>query len=179
MAACRRVGREQADQHHGRADEGVERQLHGPVLAARGTPDGDEEVFGNDGDFVEDEEQKEIEAEKDAVDAADEREIKREELVGAQLDVPTEENAGDGGEAGEQHEHAADAVGGEQVVNAHRRHPGQVDDDHAAAWPMPATKPCTRQRQPGHSHGRARTSAPGLACPLGRSARTSAPANER
>ena len=128
MAAGRGVGGEQADEHHGRADEGIERELHGAVFAARGSPDGDEEILGNDGDFVKDEEQKEIAAQKDAVDAADEREIKSEELVGAQIDVPTEENAGDGGDAGEQNEHAADAVGGEQKVNAHGWHPGHVDE---------------------------------------------------
>src|SRR5664280_913177 len=99
VAACGGVGGEQADEHHGRADEGVESELHGSVLAARGTPDGDEEVLGDDGDFVEDEEQEEIEAEEDAVNAADESEIEGEELVGAMFDVPTEENAGYRGKA--------------------------------------------------------------------------------
>ena len=171
------VGREQADEHHGRADEGVERQLHGAVFAARGAPDGDEEVLGNDGDFVEDKEQEEIAAQKDAVDAADEREIEREELVGAQIDVPTEENAGDGGDAGEQNEHAADAVGGEQVVNAHGGHPERIDEDLAAL-----AHACGKSRdgngEAGHGDQRAPTSAHSVGLALGSSAEISAPANE-
>ena len=52
-----------------------------PYSLARGAPDGDEEILGNDGDLVEDEEQEEIEAEEDAVDAADEREVEGEEFL--------------------------------------------------------------------------------------------------
>ena len=58
--------------------------------------------------------------------------IEGKELVGAEFDVPTEENAGDGGEAGEQDEDAADAVGGEQKVDAHGGDPGCVNEDCAA-----------------------------------------------
>ena len=96
------VGRDEADQHHRAADEGVERKLHGGVFATRRTPDGDQEVLGDDHDLVEDEEQEEIEAEKDAVDGADQQQVEGEELLGAVLDVPGEENAGDRDDAGEQ-----------------------------------------------------------------------------
>jgi hypothetical protein len=112
-----------------RADEGVERQLHRAVLAPRRAPDGDEEVLGDDGDLVEDEEQEEIEAEEDAVDAADEREEEGEELVGALASrCSTRRGCRRQLRAGEQNEHAADAVGRERVVNAHRRNPGHVRD---------------------------------------------------
>jgi len=77
------IGGEQADQHHGRAREGIQRKLHRAVFAAGRAPDGDEEVLGHDGDFVEDEEQEEIYGEEDSVDAADQREEEGEELVGA------------------------------------------------------------------------------------------------
>ena len=84
------------------ADEGIERELHCGVFAhACGcrvgrTPDRDEEILWDDGDFVEDEKQQQIEAEEDAVDAADQREIEREKFPGAVLDVPGEKDAGDG-----------------------------------------------------------------------------------
>ena len=62
VAARGGVGRKQADEDHGRADEGIERELHGAVFATRGAPDGDEKVFRNDGDFVEHKKQEEIAA---------------------------------------------------------------------------------------------------------------------
>ncbi len=152
MAARRRVGREQADEHHCRAGEGVDGQLHGGVFAARRAPDGDEEVLGYDGDFVKDEKQEEIEAEKDSVDSADQCEEEGEELVGAQLDIPTEEDTGDRGQAGEQNEYAADAVGCEQEVNAHRRNPGQVDEGYSSL-PHAADETRDGNSQPGHGYG--------------------------
>ncbi len=117
MTASRGVSRQQANQHHRRADKGVERQLHRRVLPPRGTPDGDNEVLRHNGDFVKDKEQKEIEAEKNPVDSADQRQKKGEKLIGAQLDIPTEQDASHGSQAGQQHQHAADAVGGQQKVN--------------------------------------------------------------
>ena len=178
MAARRRVGRQQADEHHRRAGEGIERQLHRRVLAPRGAPDGDQEVLGHDGDFVEDKEQKQIEAEKDSVDSADQRQKKGEKLVGAQLDIPTEENSGDRGQAGEQHQHAADAVGGQQEVNPHRRHPGQIDKRHASL-PHAGDKSLHSQRQPGHGHGQRQPARQSRLAPWAAAPAASAPANER
>ena len=63
VAARHCVGSEQADEHHGGADEGMQRRkLHGGVFAASGTPYRDEEVLGDDGDFVKDKQQEEIAA---------------------------------------------------------------------------------------------------------------------
>ncbi len=75
--------------------------------------------------------------------------IKREKLVGAQLDVPAEQNAGNRGQAGEQNQHAADAVGGQQEVNAHRRHPGHIDN-HRASLAHAGDKARNSEREPGH-----------------------------
>ena len=133
MRAGDDVGGDEADEHHGAADEGVERQLHGAVLAARGAPDGDQEILGDDDDLVEDEEQEEIVAEEDAVDRADQQQVEGEELVGAVLDVPGEEDAGDGDDSGEQDEGEADAVGGEVVVDAEGGDPGIVGDGEQLA----------------------------------------------
>ncbi len=178
VAARRRISRQQADEHHRRAHERIERQLHRRVLPPRRAPDGDQEVLGDDGDFVEDKKQEEVEAEKDAVNAADQRQEEREKLVGAQLDVPTEQHAGHCGEAGQQHQHAADAVGGQQEVNPHRRHPGQIDQH------LRGPAPCRRQiparpapARPPPQPAQANAPAPGRS--LGSSACISAPANER
>src|ERR1035438_3244256 len=69
------------------------------------------------------------------------------------FDVPTEENAGDGGEAGEQHEYAADAVGGEQEVDAHGGDPGNVDDDWAA-WAHACGETTDGVQEGQHSDGK-------------------------
>ena len=151
MATRRGVGRQQPDQHHRRACEREERQLHGRIFPPRGTPDRDQEVLGHNRDFVEDEEQKQVEAEKDSVNTAYEREEECKELMGAQFDVPTEQDAGHRGQPGQQHQHAANAVGSEQEVNPHRRDPGHIDNHHAAL-PHAGHKPRHGQRQPGHSH---------------------------
>ena len=52
------------------------------------TPDRDEEIFRNDGQFVKDKQQEQIETKEHAIDAANQREIEGEELLRAVLDVP-------------------------------------------------------------------------------------------
>ena len=149
VAARRRVGRKQPDQHHRRAYERIERQLHRRVLAPRRTPDGDQEVLRHDRDFVKHEQQKQIEAEKNSVDAADQRQEEREELIGAQFDVPAEQHARDRGQPRQQHQHAADAVRRQQEVNPHRRHPWHIDNRHHGTVPRsPAAKPSTASTSP-------------------------------
>ena len=75
-------GGDDSGEHQAASGEGIERQLHCRIFAqgasvaglggARGrSPNRDKEVFGDDGDFVKDKEQQQIEAEEDAVDAAD------------------------------------------------------------------------------------------------------------
>ena len=108
-------GGDDPGEHQAASGEGVEGELHCCVFAqspgvagvyqAWGrSPDRDEEILWDDGDFVEDEEQQQIEAEKDAVDAADQGQVEGEELSGAVLDVPGEKNAGGGCDPGQQDE---------------------------------------------------------------------------
>ena len=120
------IGGDESDEDHGGADEGVDGKLHGAVFAAGRAPDGDEEVLGDDDDLVEDEEEEEVVAEEDSVDGADEQEVEGEELFGAILNVPGEEDAGDGDDAGEEDEGEADAVRCEVIADSEGGNPGGV-----------------------------------------------------
>ena len=100
--AGRDVNGDDADEDQRAAEEGIERQLHRAVFLVRGTPDRDEEIFRHDDQLVEDEEQKEIGAEKDAVGSAHDEEEPEEELVRPLLDVPGEKDRADRGQSGDQ-----------------------------------------------------------------------------
>ena len=154
VAPRRRISRQHPDQHHRRAHKRVERQLHRRVLPPRRSPDCDQEVLGHDRNLVEHKEQKHVEAEKDPVHPTDQRQEEREKLIRAQLDVPAEQDSSHCREPRQQHQHAADSIGCQQVVNPHRRHPGQIDNRHAGGmiWPHPGHKPLQRQRQASHGH---------------------------
>ena len=84
----RDVGREDADENERAAEEGIERELHRAVFLVRRSPDRDEEIFRDDDELVENEEQKQIGAEKDAVGSGDDEQQPEEELVRPLLDVP-------------------------------------------------------------------------------------------
>src|ERR1700729_3986211 len=86
--ACYNVRRDQSDQHHCTAYKRVEREFHGGILAPRGTPDCNQKILRNNGYLVKDEEEQQIEAEKDTIYAADQRQIERKKLFGSMLDVP-------------------------------------------------------------------------------------------
>src|SRR5208282_828942 len=72
---------DQADQDHRAADKRIKHQFHRAVFTLGGSPAGDEKVLWNDGQLVKDEEQKEVEAQENAIDGADQPEIKRKELL--------------------------------------------------------------------------------------------------
>ena len=87
------VGRDQSDQHHRAADKRIERELHRGILTTCGAPDRNQKILGDDRDLVEDEQQQQIEAQKYAVHAADQRQIESEKFLGPILDVPGKQNA--------------------------------------------------------------------------------------
>ena len=107
---------DQTDEHEMAAHERIQRQFHRAIFLARAAPARDEEIFRDDGQLIKHEQQQHVETQEDAIHAADEREIKREEFLGALFDVPREQNTRDGREAGEDDEHQADAVGGEVII---------------------------------------------------------------
>src|ERR1051325_4045399 len=54
------INRQQADQPQRAPSERVEHQFHRAILFAGAAPDGDDEIFRDDGDFIEDEKEKDI-----------------------------------------------------------------------------------------------------------------------
>src|SRR4051812_33724084 len=78
MRARNDIRRDQADKNHRAANEGINRQLHRAVFLVGRAPDRDEKIFWDDRQFVEYEQQEQIEAEENSVDSADQREIKCE-----------------------------------------------------------------------------------------------------
>src|SRR2546425_840198 len=81
LCAGKDVGADDADQNHGAADEGIERQFHRAIFLAGRTPDGDQEVFGDNGQLIKNKEQEQIETQKHAIDPRDERQVKGKKLL--------------------------------------------------------------------------------------------------
>ena len=110
-------------QYQGTAREGVKHQLHRRVLAASRAPNGNQEILGNDRNFVENKKLKQVKAEEDAIDRADQHQVEREEFLDPQFDVPGKKNAGDGGNSSQQNQNQADAVSRQVIFDAQRRDP--------------------------------------------------------
>src|SRR5213594_1722961 len=83
LGPCDHIGCDQSDKDHGTSDKRIEHELHRAILPSRRTPDRDQKIFRDDGQLVEHEEQKKIEADKHTVDATDQRKVKAKEFPGA------------------------------------------------------------------------------------------------
>ena len=130
LRAGNHVGCDQPDQHHCAAHQRIERQFHRPVLAPRRSPNRNEEILRDDGQFVKDEEEKKIKAQKDSINAADQRQIKREKLPGAALDVPREQHPRDRRNACEQHQRDAHPVSRQMKMDVQVRNPRKIHQVH-------------------------------------------------
>src|SRR5262249_24744539 len=75
-------------QYHGAPDKGVKGELHRAIFATPRTPNRDDKILRNDRNFIKDEQQEQVEAEKDPVDTANQGKIEGEELIRALFDVP-------------------------------------------------------------------------------------------
>ena len=123
------VGPKETGEDEGAAGERIENELHRGVLTRDGrAPVGDQEIFRDNRDLVEDEHRKRVSTKKHAEDAADESEVEREKFADAVVDVPREKDAHGGGETGEHEECEADTIGREMVANAEFGNPREVDD---------------------------------------------------
>ena len=115
--------------------------------------------FGDDGEFVEDEQQEKIETEKDAINGANEDEVEGKELPGAMLDVPGKQNTRHRRDAGQQDQGEADSIGGQMAANAEFGDPIEVRNVkkssrmEGAAASHPAARPSAR---PARAMNRAR-----------------------
>jgi hypothetical protein len=128
------VERENADEDERRPEQQVQRELHRRVFlgadagaaerpaedalrpdVARRPPDADQQIHRQHRDFVEQEEDEEVERDEDAVDAGDQQQQQRVELLAALLHRPRRERAGEDDDRSEQHHQRAHPVEPELV----------------------------------------------------------------
>ena len=138
------------------AREQVQGELHRAVLLARAAPHGDQQVHGEEGDVVPDEDEEQIEAHEEPEDPGDEQEVERVELLHPVFELPHAEHPGEEDDPGQQDHGQAEPVGGVEVADAERRHPG---DALGELQPRPArvvrAEDDERQRQRQAGEGRA------------------------
>ncbi len=140
VGSARDIQRENADEDERRPEEQVQRQLHrGVFLRAdagpphrpaedplrldvpRRSPDADEQVHRQHGDLVEEEEDEQIQRDEHAVDARDQQEEQRVELLPALLHRPRREHAREDDDRREQRKQRAHPVDAQQVRDPQRR----------------------------------------------------------
>ena len=151
MATRSRIRRQQSDQHHRRSHKRIQRQLHRRILAPRRSPDRDQKVLRHNRDLVKHKQQEQIEAQKHAIHAADQRQEECEELVCPHFDIPTEQHARHRRQPRQQHQHPADSIRGQRVADAHRCHPWHIDQHHASLS-RTRRKPGNRNHKSRHRH---------------------------
>ena len=119
----REVHGQNTDQRDDRADKQVQRQLHRRIFFARRTPDGNHDIHREDRQFVEEDQQEQVQRDEDAVDAGHQQHKERHEFADAILDVPRNDHAHHADDARQQHHHQADAVHADVITDAQRGHP--------------------------------------------------------
>ena len=135
------VERQDPDQDERRPEEEVQGQLHRGVLLrpdpglserpgentagahlARRAPDADQQVHREHGQLVEEKQYEEVERHEHAVNASDERQQQRVELLAPDRHGPRREHARHDDDGRQQHHQEADPVGAKLVRDAQRRH---------------------------------------------------------
>jgi hypothetical protein len=154
VPAGRDPRRHHPGQHQRAPRKRVQRQLHRRVFAlrprvlARGivrhrSPNRDQEILRNNRNFVEHKQQKQIEAEKHSVHAADQHQIKRKKLLRAPLDIPRKQNSRRRRDPRQQHQRQADPVRRQVIRKPELRNPSVVrNEKKLARLPVP------QRRQP-------------------------------
>ncbi len=117
------VKRQQRDQDEDAAEQGVEEELDGGVLAARAAPDADQEVHGQEHDFPEDVEQEEIQRQERAQHAGFQKQKQHAVAADETVDLPASDHGQKRQHCGQDHERHADAVGAHVVVDVEVRDP--------------------------------------------------------
>ena len=113
-----------AEQHHHRADQGVEEELDGRVEPPRPAPDPDEEVHRDQHDLPEHVEEEHVEGAEDPEHPRLEQEQEHVVLAHALVDRgPAREDRDEAEERRQQDEERADAVDAEEVRDADGRDP--------------------------------------------------------
>src|SRR3972149_429179 len=136
--ACFRPGgevqRKEPEKGYHRAKAQVKGQVHRGVFPVRAAPYAYERIHGDDREFVEQEEEHEVQGHENAVDSGNKKEEKHVMFSYPVLYAdPRDENAGEDDDGGKQHHRDADAVDAEVVRDAERLHPLYLFDELEAA----------------------------------------------
>ena len=99
------------------AADGVDDKLVGCTRRAGAAPEFDKEEGGHEAEFPEEEPVEKIEGEEDAEGGALQKEEERAEETGRLVNAPRSEEGDRAQDAGENHEHEAEAVEAEEIVN--------------------------------------------------------------
>ena len=117
-------------QHQHAAGHGVEQELDRRVETLVVAPDADEEIHRDEDDVPEDVEQEQIERQEHADHRRFQQQHENRELLHALVNAFPRRQQGDGREERrEHHQHQADAVEAQVVVDAKRRNPGVAFDE--------------------------------------------------
>jgi hypothetical protein len=117
--AAQVVEPEDGNQHQDRAEHRVQNEFHGCIDPAIVTPDSDHEIHRDQGEFPENEKQKEVERKKDADHGRLDHQNRNKKALHILVDrFPGAQNGERRQECGQQNQEQADAVHTEMIVNA-------------------------------------------------------------
>ena len=174
LVVARHLGEEgrplpQGVEGHQRAGGQVERQLHGRVLAVLGAaPDADEQVHGQHGNLVEQEEHEQVLCHEDPEHAGDQHQKEHEELLDASLQRPARPHARVDDHAGEQQQRHAPAIDAATAAALHLHQQQTVGLVQQQIDLTPAAAPLVRQQAPARGAQQAGGALFGpVAAPLG------------
>ena len=105
------------------AEERIQGQLHRAVFLVLGSEDGDEEIFRHDHQLVENEKQKQIGAEENAVATAHYQQKPEEEFVLSMFDIPRKQHRAHRRNPSDKNHGKADAIDCQMVVDAQGGNP--------------------------------------------------------
>ena len=126
------VERQERDEDEHAAEQGVEEELDGRVLAARPAPDADEEVHRQEHHLPEDVEEEEVEREERAEHARFQHQKQDAISANELVDLPAGDHGQEAERGGQQDEGHTDAVGAEEVVDVEVLDPRVAGDPVAA-----------------------------------------------
>ena len=117
------IEQQQPGDNEAAARHEVQGQLHGGVFLPGGPPDQDQDIHGNHGDFIEQEEKEQIHGHENAENTGDQEQYKDEKFLNPVFQFPHGEHAGKNHNAGEQQHGGVEAVHADEIGDAEAFHP--------------------------------------------------------
>src|SRR5258708_32765127 len=139
------VKREDGQEHDDGTGQCVEEEFDGGIEAAVATPDGDEEIHGDEHHFPENVEEEEIKRNEDADHAGLEEEKQNVVFLGAEMNgAPEREDGNHAEECRDNDEQQADAVNAEKIFGANE---GDAFGAYLQRYAAPSRFEPTKQRK--------------------------------